>query len=298
MSITNSSVLTEMNISVWTANKVDKNATDTVLSDHAAVKSAAQVKKNLMAGTSARKNIAEYAQACRTWHSARTLPWSDRGPRLLPTSLFMDYKTEANVRKATFDNMVSQFLLDYHQHVAQSAHYLGSLFDVEDYPHVEEVREKFGFRLVFSPLPETGDFRLDLPTQDLEEMKQGYEQAFESRLADAMRAPWEQLHSTLTTMSEKLTEQEPTYRTKTYEDGSTEEVKVVKRYHDTLITNAQDLCRMLTHLNVTKDPKLEQARRDLENAILGTDMDEIKEYPQVRADVKSKLDAMLKEYEW
>ena len=55
MSITSSSVLTEMNISVWTANKLDRGATDNVTSNANAVKNAAQVRKNLMAGTAARK---------------------------------------------------------------------------------------------------------------------------------------------------------------------------------------------------------------------------------------------------
>ena len=51
MSITSSAVLTELNISVWTANKLDKGATDNVTNNEYAVKDAAQVRKNLMAGT-------------------------------------------------------------------------------------------------------------------------------------------------------------------------------------------------------------------------------------------------------
>ena len=55
MSITSSSVLTELNISVWTGQKLDRSATDKVTSDNHAVRDAGQFKKNLMAGTSARK---------------------------------------------------------------------------------------------------------------------------------------------------------------------------------------------------------------------------------------------------
>jgi hypothetical protein len=58
------------------------------------------------------------------------------------------------------------------------------------------------------------------------------------------------------------------------------------------------MCGMLTHLNITKDPALEQARRDLEVTMLGADIEDIKESPAVRADIKSKVDAMLKKYEW
>lgn len=285
MSITSSSVLVEMNISVWTANKIDKSATDKVVSDNAAVQNAAQVRKNLMAGTSMRKDIADYAAGCRLWHNTRTLPWADKGARLLATSLFMDYKAEANIRRATFDKMVDNFMVQYPSLVQTANNYLGTLFDAEDYPSPDKVREKFGFRLVFSPVPESSDFRLQVAEQDLNDLRQQYEESFNDRIADAMREPWDRLHKLLIGMSEKLTDAEGDDESK-------------KRYHDTLITNAQSLCSMLTHLNITKDPQLEQARRDLEITMLGADIDAIKESPEVRKGMKNMLDAILKQYEW
>jgi hypothetical protein len=287
MSITSSAVLVEMNISVWTANKLDKDATNKVVTDAAAVANAAQVRKNLMAGTTMRKDIADYAAGSRLWHNTRTLPWSDKGPRLLPTSLFLDYKAEANVRRDTFNRMVDDFMQAYPALVQTAQNYLGSLANLDDYPSEDEVREKFGFRLVFSPMPEAGDFRLDVAAQELDDLRQQYDAAFNTRLADAMREPWERLHKLLSAMSEKLTDTE---------QSGDDEPK--KRYHDTLITNAQGLCSMLTHLNVTKDPKLEEARRQLELVMVGADIDQIKESPEVRKGIKDKLDAILKQYEW
>jgi hypothetical protein len=276
-----------MNISVWTANKLDKDATTKVVTDAVAVSNAAQVRKNLMAGTTMRKDIADYAAGCRLWHNTRTLPWSDKGVRLLPTSLFLDYKNEANVRRNNFTQMVDGFMVQYPALVQTANNYLGKLFNPEDYPSADEVREKFGFRLVFSPVPEAGDFRLDVAAQELDDLRQQYDAAFGDRLADAMREPWERLHKLLVGMSEKLTDKEVV---------GDDEPK--KRYHDTLITNAQGLCSMLTHLNITNDPKLEEARRQLELLMLGADIDTIKESPEVRKDMKGKLDAILKQYEW
>lgn len=284
MSITASAVLVEMNISVWTANKLDKGATDGVLiSNGATVADAAQVRKNLMAGTTARKQLADYAASCRLWHNTKTLPWSDKGPRLLPTSLFMDYKQELNVRRDTFLQMVDQFCADYPALIQTARNYMGSLFNADDYPSVDDVRSKFGFRTVFSPVPESGDFRLDIPQQELDDVRAGYEDAFNARLADAMRTPWEQLHKMLTGMSAKLTE-------------SDDDTK--RRWHDTFLTNAQEMCAMLTHLNITKDPQLEAARRQLESALVGADIDDIKENEGTRASLKERLDTILREFEW
>ena len=283
MSISSSSVLTELNISVWTANKLDKDSTNKLTADSNAAGDAAQVRKNLMAGTTKRKEIADFAASCRLWHNTRTLPWADRGARLLPTSLFMEYKQEANVRRDRFNALVSQFLTDYPTHVANAQQHLGDLFNAADYPGVDEVASKFGFRLVFSPVPESGDFRLDLPAQELDAMREEYDANFVSRVEEAMREPWNQLHKTLTSMSDKLTEIEG-------EDK--------RRWHDTFVTNAQQLCTMLTHLNVTKDPKLEEARRQLETAMFGVDIDDVKEDHNTRATLKRNVDAILKGFDW
>ena len=285
MSISYSAVLVELNISVWTANKLDKGATEAVRNNNSASKDSAQVRKNLMAGTDKRKKISDYAAKARLYHNQTTLSWSDKGARLLPTSLFMDYKQKMNVYQQNMNTMIEDFYANYADLIELAKHHMGDLFNPYDYPSIEELRNKFGFRLVFSPLPEGGDFRLDIPKADMEELGQQYESAFNDRLKDAMREPWEKLHKTLTHISEKLTDVEGDDETK-------------KRYHDTLITNAQELCGLLTHLNITKDPMLEQARRSLEVTMLGVDIDAIKESPDVRSSVKAKVDDILSKFNW
>ena len=287
MSISSSAVLTELNISVWTANKLDKGATEAVLSSNNAASGSAQVRKNLMAGTNKRKQIADYAARIRLYHNQNTLSWSDKGARLLPTSMFMEYKQAMNVMRANMEKMIDDFLNNYDALVANAALHMGALFNADDYPTRDEVADKFGFKLVFSPLPESGDFRLDIPAADIAELSSSYEAQFNDRLSEAMREPWEKLHKTLTHMSEKLTN---------VSDSAGEEVK--KRYHDTLITNAQDLCSLLTHLNITKDASLEAARRSLETALLGADIEVIKENPEARSNMKAKVDEILGKFSW
>ena len=285
MSISSSAVLVELNISVWTANKLDKGATDIVLASNSASSGSAQVRKNLMAGTDKRKKIADYAARARLYHNQTTLSWSDKGARLLPTSLFMDYKSNMNVYQSNMTTMIEDFYANYADLIDLAKHHMGALFNPYDYPSIEELRSKFGFRLVFSPLPEGGDFRLDIPKADMDELGEQYESAFNDRLKDAMREPWEKLHKNLVHISEKLTDVEGDDDTK-------------KRYHDTLITNAQELCGLLTHLNITKDPMLENARRSLELTMLGVDIEDIKEHAEVRQSVKSKVDDILKKFDW
>jgi hypothetical protein len=241
MSISSSAVLAELNISIWTANKLDKGATDSVLASNSASSGSAQVRKNLMAGTNKRKKIADYGARARLYHNQTTLPWSDKGSRLLPTSLFMEYKQNMNTIERNMNAMIQDFFDSYDDLVLDAKLHLGSLFNANDYPSIDSLRDKFGFKLVFSPLPESNDFRLDIPQMDMEELASKYESAFNDRLNDAMRENWDKLHKTLTHLSEKLTENE-------------EDTESKKRYHDSLITNATELCGLLTHLKHYERP--------------------------------------------
>ena len=284
MSISASAVLVELNISVWPASKIDREITDKVNSDAGAVRGASQTKKNLFAGTSLRKDISDFAARVRLYHNKHTLPWADKGERMLPTALFMDYKQTMNGYEQTFNMMCNNFYIEYPRLVAEAPTALQGLHKAEDYPDLTDVRLKFGFRRTVKPVPEAGDFRLDIPAYDLEEMRSEFMSQQDRKLAEAMREPWERLHKTLVAMSEKLTDVEG-------DDGK-------KRYHDTLLTNPLELCSLLTKLNITNDPKLEEARRQVEVAMLNADMESIKEDADTRSELKSKVDAIINKFEW
>lgn len=287
MSISSSAVLVSLNISVWPASKLDREVTDQVNANANANINAGKFMKDLFAGTSLRKDIEKFAAGVRVKHLRYTLPWADKGDRLLTTALFIDYKQFINESEQKFNQLCDNFFIAYPQLLADAPLHLGSLYKADDYPTLEEVRSRFGFRYVFSPLPESGDFRLDVGNAELEELKHKYAADYDLRLAEAMREPWERLHTVLTGMSTKLTD-----------DDTDDDDKPKKRYHDSLITNAQDLCALLTKLNVTGDPKLEEARRQLETALIGADIEAIKESPAVRETMKARVDNILSKFEW
>jgi hypothetical protein len=283
MSISSSAVLVELNISVWPASKIDREMTEQVNTNALAVRDASQTKKNLFAGTSIRKDIEKFAARIRLYHNLHTLPWADKGERMLPTKLFMEYKQTMNGFEKTFDMMCSNFFIQYPRLVAEAPTNLGAMYRASDYPDIEEVKQKFGFRQSINPLPDSGDFRLDIPAEDLEEVRAEFKDKFDERLKEAMRAPWEKLHKVLTGMSEKLKES----------DGDDK-----KRYHDSLLTNPLELCELLTKLNVTGDLVLEEARRQVELTMLGANLESIKEDSVSRSDLKSKVDSILGKFEW
>lgn len=284
MSISASAVLVELNISVWPASKIDREVTEQVNTSAGAVRDAAQTKKNLFAGTSLRKDIEKLAARVRLYHNQHTLPWADKGERLLPTRLFLDYKSTINSYEQTFQSLCDTFFNEYPRLVQEAQTNLGRMYKAEDYPPLDEVKLKFGFKRTVKPVPEAGDFRLDVPAEDLRELVVAFESQQQEKLAEAVREPWERLHAELSAISKKLT------------DVEGDDTK--RRYHDSLISNPLELCALLTKLNITNDPKLEEARRQLELTMLGTDIESIKEDADARKEVKSKVDDILKKFQF
>lgn len=280
-----SGLTTELSISVWTANKIDRNATHKVLVDSEAhSRDAGHFRKNLMSGSRPRKDIADFAAQCRLQHNYLTAPWTDSGSRWVFTSLYMEHKAELGAKRTMFWTMVDNFILQYPHLVDLAEQNLGKLFDPTDYPSPDVVRSKFDFKLGYNPVA-PNHWAVAFADEVKEELSKQYAASFEERIIKVTREPWNRLHKLLTTMVEKLADE--------VGDKAT-----TKRYHDTLVTNAQALCPMLTHLNLNKDPKLEQARQQLETIMAGADIDRIKTDPTVRKDMKENLDAMLKTFEW
>jgi hypothetical protein len=100
-----------------------------------------------------------------------------------------------------------------------------------------------------------------------------------------MKDAWGRLHETLMHLSDRMT------------DAPAEDDKK-KRYHDSMLSNAHELCGLLTAFNITSDPKLEQARQDLERALSGVRIDDIKQSASVRKEIKTKVDNILAVNDW
>ena len=157
VSISSSAMLVDLSISTWTARKLDKNVTNEVNTSKQASQQASRVNKNLLPGVQELDDIVRHAAMVRNWVSARTLPWSDYGPRLITTDKFFDFKQELDEYERVFDEKVQAFLSVYPTLISMQAFKLGTMFDREEYPDVNEIADKFRFNVAYLPIPETGE---------------------------------------------------------------------------------------------------------------------------------------------
>lgn len=283
--IATSSMLVELSISCWTGRKLDKAVSNEIdASKHTKVR-AGNYHKNLFAGNHHLDAVVKYAANVRLWNTKRTSPWSDSGGRIVTMeNLFAGgYKQELDTHRTNYLQLANNFKTVYPTLVSAMAFQLGDLFNRDEYPEPEELDNKFRFEYTISPLPTSGDFRIDIGEQAKAELVQHYEEHFNKRLNTAMRDVWDRLHDCLTHMSDRL--------------GATEDGKR-KVFHSTLLSNANELVDLLGKLNITKDVKLEQARRDLADALNGASLESLKESDYMRETVKSKVDTIISKFNW
>jgi len=60
--------------------------------------------------------------------------------------------------------------------------------------------------------------------------------------------------------------------------------------------NAVEMVDMLKHLNITKDPNMEQARQSLKSAIGNYDVEDLRSSMSARNAVKTQVDAILSKF--
>jgi hypothetical protein len=55
---------------------------------------------------------------------------------------------------------------------------------------------------------------------------------------------------------------------------------------------------LLSRLNVTNDPKLEEARRMLERSVCNLDAEDLRKIPSARAELKNSVDDIINKFNW
>ena len=278
-------MLVEFNASVWTARKLDKTTTDEVVATkHAAAKDAARVNKHLLAGRTELEVIQQAVGRARQYVYDKTSPWSDSGLRLLPNISFMAFTEKLDDFEHEFTALVKSFVTIYPSLITAQAMALGDMFKRDDYPSANEIMTKFSFRVNYMPVPTSGDFRVDVGNAAQAELKARLDKLTQERVDNAMSDVRERLSSHLKRMSDRLTTD--------YVQGEAKP----RRFHDTLVEGALELCDLTKALNIVNDPALETARRDLEQVLVGVTPTELRKNEAVRQDVKKNVDAILSKF--
>ena len=277
--LASASMLVEVNISNWIGRKKDKAASKDVTARNNANDGVASVHKALLADNNDLRAIQQHVTAIRAAHAHMTMPWSNSGLRLLPTAQYFKYHKVMTEMLNEFWRLVKEFLSKYNDAVIDVQMLLGNLFSRDDYPTLEALERKFGFSINYMPLPDAGDFRIDIGNEALAEVKQQYSEFYAKQYNTAMNDVWTRLHKALTSMSDRL-------------DYSSKEDKKV--FRDTLVSNVTDMIELLRVCNVTNSTQMTAMADSLEEAMSGVTPDALREDDYFRAETKAAVDAAIK----
>ena len=96
-----------------------------------------------------------------TYHKKHTLPYIDKGPRVLPNALYEEYTTDMRRLINKTDSLKASLMPQYDSFVQQDIAFRSKgsgRANVSDYPTASDFESRMGFDIRFSPLPDRKHF--------------------------------------------------------------------------------------------------------------------------------------------
>ena len=269
-------MLVTMNISQWTARKLDRAETTALNRSHGLNIEAARVNKNLFPLSTPLERVHQTTGAIRKDFARRTLPWGIDGVNILKASAYIEFTQAVNQWHADYDEAVNAFLTEYPVLLDEARILLGTLYKQEDYPSLMEIRRRFGFAVRFMPVPDKQDWRIDVGDEARRQLEEDISQRVAQTEATAMTEAWRRIHEVVSRAHERLSNPDAIFR-------------------DSLVDNAIELCGVLPGLNIADDPALEASRQQLERLLAPYvgNKNPLRDNPQLRSEAASELTAIM-----
>ena len=307
ISIASAAMLGSINISVWEARKQDKKTAEEVTASKGArSKRAATVQKHLFSECPALESIKTLRGEVRTWFNTVTLPWDDNGRRIITTAQYLNVTAQAAKYQQRFEDLVRVFVGTYSTEISKQAFEMGALFDRAEYPPEDDVAAKFRFSFCVEPVPTSGDFRVDIGAAAAADLRDQYDKAMNERLNGAMADAWRRVKEQVEWVRERMD------AVLAYDPDAVEEIENRDDYgtlvsidikkkrrpklYDSMLEQGLSLTGLLKDLNVTNDPRLEEARQQLESALSRIDMDSLRESAELQSSTKAAMDEILDKF--
>ena len=284
MNLTRDAMLVSLRITAWSGRLYDREASNHVAAHHDAAASAGRYNKRLLP-KAAFAALTATVSACRSTHYEQSLPWDDKGARLLTVA---NYERYTELMESLCERMVrerARFIEDYDDNVDQARLDLGRLFRIDDYPSKEALQGKFSVRYRITPVPDADHFMAQLAAHDTDRVKRDIESQVEEKLHDAVGDLYRRLGEAVERVSERL---------QTGEDGK----PLV--FRDSMISNIRELVDVVPRLNIFGDHRLAQLCQQVKDRIASADPDTLRPSatfnPNVRQQVKRDADALAQQF--
>jgi len=273
MHLSDKALLVHLGISQWTARKLDKKATALVSSENVG-----NFNKTLLPTCNELGIIHKYTTEIRKDFYHNTLPWGIEGTFILPSDNYLAFMTEYRGKKGKWIGLIGNLCDVYPQAKLDAERILNcghhELFNPNEYPTVDELRDKFRMDITVLPVPTAGDFRVELADAEVASITADIEQRVAESSQAAMKDVWQRLYDKVSWLHGRLADVDTTFHDETYKD-------------------AVDMVGMLSRLNFTDDADLEQMRKDAENKLFNLHPQALRNDPDLRTDTAADAKAIM-----
>lgn len=284
MKLSERAMLTTLSIGGWSGKTTDNDVTEEVSVSHKAdVKEAGRYSKMLFAPRFLRP-VASMSNAARTAHRTLTLPWEDDGTRILSTTGYQEYTERMRLMRQGHEAAVSEFVKAVPDAISEAKTRLGSMFDRDDYPDIDAIRDKFSFEVQINPVPDAGDFRAKLGDGEVKAIVKDIERRCNSRLERAMDDIYLRIQDATGKMADKL---------KAY-SAPVEGQKGENTFRDSLVYNIKEIADLIPALNITGDKKLDELRSQLLADLADKEPELLRTDAKLRAATAAKAEKIFK----
>jgi len=281
MDISARALLVNTTVRVWSGEKRDKAITREICTMKGAEDRAIRANKSLLGEHIQGVQTAE--RAVRQAVNERTLPWMDDGTRILKGAAFMAFtETMADPIRA-FDSAVDAFIAGYPEIKYEARRRLGDAYLESDFPSQARLKERFGVKLTYLPVPSTADFRVNLSDEEIAAVRRNAEEALRGTVNDAVRALLDRLQEPVARLSTRL---------RLFRRASNG--KVQHPFRDSLIENVRAIVRLAPTLNLLDDPRIGELCADIEQRLTAHDPEQLRNSARLRESVADEADAILR----
>jgi hypothetical protein len=266
-------MLARLTITQFNGNKQDKAATDSVKEKFQTGQDAGRYNKALIA-RNAIKAVSSAANEARIFHYAQTLPWKDDGARILPAANFLQYSEGMRQKKATFLAAVAKFVTSYPDLIEEARTRLAGLFNVNEYPDVNSISDKYSFDMQIDPLPMAADFRVDLNSAEVDAIRKQIEARTDQATKTATLDLWKRLNTAVEHMSERLNNPDA-------------------NFHSSLVDNITEVTEIIPRLNLADDAALDKMAKEAKTKLTSKTSKQLKENINDRKETAKAADDLL-----
>jgi hypothetical protein len=244
-SLSDRAMLVDLTIRKWSASKQDKAAGNKIAQDQGADARMYRANKKLLSDE-ALAELNDLDGQIRRDHYELTLPWSDKGLRILASTGFLKYTQIMRANKDRWDAALDRFVYAYPTRYEEAKRLLNGGFNASEYPDPSRIGDKFAFGYNVVPVPSANDFRVNLGDVETARIRQNIEQQTQELLQKSVADVWARMQTVVSRMVERLNVYVP-------RDG---ESKAQNTFKDSLVDNVRDLLDLIPVLNITDDPSI------------------------------------------